>query len=161
MLSVAGVLDTRMGGPGFKLYRYLQDNVATYIPLEQPGPETYRRTVYHHNARASRVDLISEFDGPDCAFIAPKRSATTSPLQALTLLNHRFTLDMSQALAQRLRKEAGPDDRAAQVDRAHLLAWGRHVSSSERAASVEFIRQYGLPAFCRALLNANETIHVD
>ena len=32
MLSVSGALDTRVGGPGFRLYRYLQDNVATYVP---------------------------------------------------------------------------------------------------------------------------------
>ena len=41
-------------GPGFRLYRYLEDNVATYVPLDGHGPETYRRAVYHQNARAAR-----------------------------------------------------------------------------------------------------------
>ena len=53
MLAVAGLLDPRMNGPGFKLYRYFQDNVATYVPLDRPGPETHRRSVYHHSARAA------------------------------------------------------------------------------------------------------------
>jgi hypothetical protein len=51
MLSLAGQLDRRMGGPGYRLYRYLEDNVATYVPLDAHGPETYRRAVYHQNAR--------------------------------------------------------------------------------------------------------------
>ena len=42
MLAVAGKLDPKMGGPGFRLYRYVQDNVSTYIPLDEHGPETYR-----------------------------------------------------------------------------------------------------------------------
>ena len=68
MLAVAGLLDLRMGGPGFKLYKYFQDNVATYVPLDRPGPETYRRSVYHHSARASYLDVLTDFDCPDNAF---------------------------------------------------------------------------------------------
>jgi hypothetical protein len=58
ILFVSGKLDERMGGPGFRLYQYTRDNVATYTPLEKVGPETYRRSVYHQNARASRVDVL-------------------------------------------------------------------------------------------------------
>ncbi|MFP6582955.1 MAG: DUF1549 domain-containing protein, partial [Candidatus Hydrogenedentota bacterium] len=94
MLAKSGLLNTEMGGPGFRLYRYLRDNVSTYVPLETFGPETYRRSIYHQNVRASRVDLMSEFDSPDCALSEPRRVTTTSPLQALTLMNHQFTLDV-------------------------------------------------------------------
>ena len=102
MLAAAGKLDLKMGGPGFRLYKYVQDNVATYLPLEVHGPETYRRAVYHQNARAAVVDLVSDFDGPDCAAATPRRAITTTPMQALTLLNHQFTLDMAQFLADRI-----------------------------------------------------------
>ena len=159
--SIAGVLDPRMGGPGFRLYRYLEDNVATYVPLDAPGPATYRRAVYHQNARAMRVDLLTDFDCPDPARAEPRRDATTTPLQALTLLNHRFTLDMAAALADRLRREAGPDDPSAQVDRAFALAYRPRPRPAERAASVALIGEHGLDAFCRALLNTNELITVD
>ncbi len=159
MLSVTGQLDTTMGGPGFRLYRYLQDNVATYVPLEEHGPETYRRAVYHQNARATVVDLMSDFDCPDPAFAAPKRSATTTPLQALTLMNHDFTLDMANALAARLTSDVG-DDAAAQVERGFELAFGRSPSETEREASVQLVEQHGLVALCRVLLNANEFIYL-
>ena len=95
VLSIAGKLNPRMGGPGFRRLKYVQDNVATYYPLDKHGPETYRRAVYHHNARAMQIDLLTEFDAPDCAFSTPRRTATTTPLQALTLLNHSFTVDMA------------------------------------------------------------------
>jgi mono/diheme cytochrome c family protein len=159
MLMIAGVLDTRMGGAGFKLYRYLQDNVATYVPLDAPGPDTYRRAVYHHNARACRLDLLTDFDAPDCAFATPRRSATTSPLQALTLLNHSFTLDMARALAHRLEAEA--HDPASQVRRAFVLVNGGLPAERTLTESERFVAANGLPAFCRALLNSNAMIYLE
>jgi mono/diheme cytochrome c family protein len=43
LLMIAGKLNLQMGGPGFRLYKYLEDNVATFVPLDQHPPETYRR----------------------------------------------------------------------------------------------------------------------
>jgi mono/diheme cytochrome c family protein len=159
LLSIVGKLDTTMGGPGFKLYEYQQDNVATYVPLDQHGPETYRRAVYHHNARAARVDVLTDFDCPDPAFAEPRRAATTTPLQALTLMNHRFSLDMVTALAERLQREA--PDSPQQVRRAFDLAFARSPSDAELDAATQLIAKHGLRAFCRALLNSNELIHVN
>ena len=159
VLSVAGKLDTRMGGPGFKLYEYQQDNVATYVPLDAHGPETYRRAVYHHNARAARVDVMTDFDCPDPSFSEPRRASTTTPLQALTLMNHRFALDMATALAARLEKDAG--DSAARVRRAFALCYARDAGAEEIASGVKLIEGFGLRAFCRAMLNTNELITVN
>lgn len=159
LLAVAGQLDPAMGGPGFQLYRYMQDNVATYVPLDQHGPETYRRAVYHQNARAARIDLLSDFDGPDCAFAVPRRTATTTPLQALTMLNHRFTLDMAEQLAERVRREGGGQDEPS-VRRAFVLCFAREPSDGEAKACLELVRQHGLAALCRVLLNTSELIYV-
>jgi hypothetical protein len=171
-LSLSGKLAPDNGGPGFRLYRYLQDNVATYVPLDTHGPDTYRRAVYHQNARATRIDLLTDFDAPDCAFAAPRRDATTTPLQALTLLNHRFTLDMAQAWAARLEQDVaratpshgrdnGADVAGPQVERAFRQAFHRLPSAAERAAAAALVTQHGLPALCRALLNSNELVFVD
>jgi hypothetical protein len=159
LLSVAGQIDTRMTGPGFRLYEYQQDNVATYVPLDVHGPETYRRAVYHHNARAARVDVMTDFDCPDPAFAEPRRAATTTPLQALTLMNHRFSLDMSRHFSERLQREAA--DAAAQVRWAFQLTYAREPDAHELQAGVQLIGKYGLSAFCRAVLNSNELIHLN
>ena len=160
ILSVAGKLDPRMGGPGFRLYRYLEDNVATYLPLDEHGPETWRRAVYHQNARSSLIDGLTDFDLPDNAGAAPSRVHTTSPLQALTLLNHRFTLSMAEALVARVHQEA-PNDEAAQVRRAFALAFQRPPTSDEETAARQLIAKHGWRAFCRALLNANELLYLN
>ncbi len=155
LLSVAGKLQLEpMGGPGFRLYKFTQNNVCTYFPLDQHGPETYRRAVYHQNARASVVDLLTDFDFPDIAFAAPVRANTTTPLQALTLFNHRFTLDMAAALAERL---AAGDE----VGSAYRLTFQRAPTPAERAAAEALVAKHGRQALCRALLNANELLFLD
>ena len=156
LLSVSGKLNGRMGGPGFRLYRYAEDNVSTYFPLDRPGPETYRRAVYHQNARASVVDYLSDFDLPDNAFPAPSRSRTTSPLQALTLLNHRFTLDLAEALAERM---AGTDDAA--VRRAFRWTLQRDPTTDELDAARGLISAHGARAFCRGMFNTNELLRIE
>ena len=159
MLQVAGKLDPRMGGPGFRLYDHKIDNVSTYTPLDVVGSETYRRAVYHQSVRASVVDVLSDFDLPDNAFATPRRANTTTPLQALTLLNNRFTLDMANALSSRLATEAG-NDPTAQVNRAYEIAFQRQPLAREREAAITLIQTHGLPAFCRAVLNANELLYL-
>jgi hypothetical protein len=159
MLHVAGKLNLQLGGPGFRLYRYLEDNVATFVPLNQHGAETYRRAVYHQNARSSWVDGLTDFDLPDNAGPAPNRISTTSPLQALTLLNHSFTLAMADALTERVKQDA-PNDEAAQVRRAFALALQRQPSREEETAALQLLAKYGWRAFGRALLNANELFYV-
>ena len=155
LLATAGELKLEpMGGPGFRLYRYLVNNVSTYIPLDTQGPETYRRAVYHQNARASVVDVLNDFDLPDIAFASPKRANTTSPLQALTLFNNSFTLDMAKSLSARLN---GADP----IAQAYSLALQRQPSATERSAAEKLIAQYGKPAFCRALLNSNALIFIE
>ena len=94
MLSVAGKLDPKMGGPGFRLYRYLQDNVSTYIPLDEHGPETYRRAVYHQNARAfpagspDRIRLPRQFLFRAAASIDDHAAASLDAVESSILDRH-------------------------------------------------------------------------
>lgn len=154
-LSVSGKLQLLPeGGPGFRLYKVLSNNVSTYVPLERHGADTYRRAVYHQNARASVVDLLSDFDLPDIAFASPRRANTTTPLQSLTLLNHSFTLDMADSLAFRLQ---GSDV----IGAAYSLAFQRQPTPQERETVSKFVAKHGLVAFCRAILNSNELIYLE
>jgi hypothetical protein len=160
MLSVSGSLDPKLGGPGFRLYQFVQDNVSTYLPLDIHGPETYRRAVYHQNARASVIDLMTEFDQADCTLSAPRRDRTTTPLQALTLLNHAFTLDMASSLAVRIEKEAGAVA-GPQIEAAYRRVYQRPATADELDRLRPFVSEYGLSALCRVLLNSNELLYLD
>jgi len=164
LLFVAGKLDMRPGGPGFRLYKFTQNNVCTYFPLDHHGPETYRRAVYHQNARAGVFDLLTDYDLPDTALAAPKRSVTTTPLQALTLLNHSFTLDMATALAERAAAEADSQDGAksdAIVRALYRRTLQRAPSVAEHEAAARLVERHGAAALARALLNLNELSHVE
>ncbi len=155
MLGVAGKLKlSPMGGPGFRLYKVTQNNVSTYFPLDAHGPETYRRAVYHQNARASIVDVLNDFDLPDIAFSAPKRANTTTPLQALTLFNHSFTLDMAKALAEAVADGDG-------ISEAYRRVFQREPAAAEYAAASRLVVAHGMEALCRALLNANELLYLE
>jgi hypothetical protein len=163
ILTVAGKMRLEpMGGPGFRLYKFTQNNVCTYFPLDVHGPETYRRSVYHQNARASIVDVLSDFDLPDNAFAAPKRANTTTPLQALTMLNHSFTLDMAKAIGDRI---VGNKDKASElgvaITNAYRIVFQRDPSPKEIAAASSLIEKHGIEAFSRALLNANELLYLE
>jgi hypothetical protein len=160
ILAVSGKLDTQMGGPGFRLYQYMQDNVSTYVPLDEHGPETYRRSIYHHNARASVVDLMTDFDMADCTLSAPRRAQTTTPLQALTMMNHQFTLDMADSLAARVERSGNPNSRE-QVKAVFQCAYQRDPTGAEFDQSLAVAKKYGIRALCRAILNSSEFIYLD
>jgi hypothetical protein len=74
-------------------------------------------------------------------------------------MNHRFSLDMAAALAARLEKDAG--DSVARVRRAFTLCYARDAGAEEIAGGVKLIEDFGLRAFCRAMLNTNELITVN
>lgn len=158
ILTISNKLDLTMGGPGFRLYKFTQDNVCTYFPLDKHGPETWRRAVYHQNPRAATMDLLTEFDCPDPAFATPRRASTTTPLQALTLMNHSFTVEMSGYFAERLEKHS--IEPSKQVKHAFRLAFGRPPNDEEQLQAVSLIREHGLNAFSRALFNSNELIYL-
>ncbi len=159
VLAVSCKLDRSQGGPGFRLYRYTVDNVATYYPIEEFGPETFRRGVYHQAARSVKPDLLGEFDCPDCSLPAPRREMTTSPLQALSMLHGKFVLGQADFVAQRIAEEI-PHDIPAQVRRAYVLALGRPAEDHETQAAAQLVQQHGLSALCRALFNLHEFVYV-
>jgi uncharacterized protein DUF1553 len=158
VLFTSGKLDRRMGGPGFQLYKYQTVNVAIYEPLEEYGPDTWRRSIYRQAARSIRDDLLGSFDCPESAQRTPRRESTTTALQALSLLNGSFMVQQAGFFAARVNKASGPELRA-QVDRAFRLAFGRSPRAAEQVAALELVRKRGLTTLCRALLNANEFLY--
>ena len=163
MLAVAGTLDRTPGGPGFSLFEPTSAYVRIYVPREQFGPAEFRRMVYQQKPRTQQDGIFGAFDCPDAAQIAPTRTVSTTPLQALNLLNSGFAMQVAEAWAARLKKEVGggESDVAGQVSLAFRLAFARPPTEREAAMSAAFVREQGLVLFCRALLNANEFVYLD
>jgi hypothetical protein len=157
ILAVSGKLDTRMGGPGFDLFEPNNNYVKVYNTKTKFGPDDFRRMVYQYKPRAELDTLFGAFDCPDAGQIQPRRNVSTTPLQALNLLNSAFLLEQSEAFAERLQRDAGASA-VAQIQRAYLLAFARPADVSEVNAAEAFIQAHGLPAFCRVIYNTNEFI---
>ncbi len=160
MLSITGQLNPAVGGPSYKDFRPFEHKSAQfYEPQDFVGPEFNRRSVYRMWARGGKNPLLDTFDCPDPSTATPKRGATTTPLQALSLLNNSFTLRMADDLAERVKREAG-DDQSKQIARAIELAYGRSATDLEISASLSLVEKHGLAPFCRVLLNTNAFLYV-
>src|SRR5262249_3304695 len=109
ILAMSGNLDTRMGGPGFDLFEPNNNYVKVYTPRQTFGPAEWRRLVYQSKPRMQLDDTFGSFDCPDAGQIAPRRTSSTTALQALNLLNSRFLVQQSQLFAQRVALEARAD----------------------------------------------------
>jgi hypothetical protein len=161
VLSVSGDLDRRIGGPGYKDYKVSSaGNNETYSVFDAVGPEFNRRSLYRTVLRAGTSPLLDTLDCPDPSVAAPRRSVTTTPLQALTLLNNVFTEHYAGRFAERLKRET-PDDVAAQIHRAYSLAFSRQPVDEEIAFAKSFIAERGLDQFCIVLFNSSEFMYVD
>lgn len=159
MLSVSGRLNFEMGGPGFSGFEVEMENVRHFHPKTKFGPEDFRRMIYMTKVRQEQESVFGSFDCPDASQVTPKRSRSTTPLQALNLLNSSFVIEQAGFFAERLTKEA-PRSADDQVRLAFELCFGREPTGDEVTDSAAFIEESGLPEFCRAMLNANELVFV-
>lgn len=160
ILAVSGVLDLTMGGPGWDSFEPDNSYVHIYVPKEQFGPAEFRRMIYQWKPRKEQDVTFGVFDCPDATQATAKRNRSTTPLQALALLNSPFMQEQAETFSARLAKDAG-EDPAAKVARAFALCFGRAPSAEEAAAAGRFVAEDGPVNFCRALLNANEFLYLD
>jgi Protein of unknown function (DUF1553)/Protein of unknown function (DUF1549)/Planctomycete cytochrome C len=159
MLAVSGRLNERMQGPGFSAFQPNNNYVRVYLPKERFGPAEWRRMVYMTKVRMEQDSVFGAFDCPDAGLIAPRRTQSTTAVQALGLFNSRFTAQQAESLAARCRRDVG-DDEDRQVRRAFALVVGREPDEVEEPAARKLSEQHGLAAVCRALFNANEFLFV-
>ncbi|MDG2130948.1 MAG: PSD1 and planctomycete cytochrome C domain-containing protein [Fuerstiella sp.] len=160
ILSVTGQLNLQYGGAPYRDFTTHVKNTQFYTMTDPDSPDVYRRTVYRTWIRSGRNHLLDAFDCPDPSTTAPKRAVTTTPIQALTLMNNSFVLRMADRFAERVTRDAGTDI-STQASRVYQLAYSRSPNGDEASRPEQFIKNHGLPALCRVVLNSNEFIHVD
>lgn len=159
ILAVSGALDRSMGGPGFMVFKPNSNYVRVYDPKDEWGPAEWRRMIYIHRVRMAQDGVFGALDCPDAGQPAPRRSRSTTALQALNLLNSSFMQQQSQLLAERIQHEAG-DDPAAQITRLFAFAFQRPPRDTELVMAKSVREEFGLTAVCRAVLNSNEFLWV-
>lgn len=159
ILSVSGVLDLRMGGPGYEVFKPDNSYVHIYIPKDEFNGDDFRRMIYQFKPRKEQDVTFGAFDCPDATQSAARRNRSTTPLQALNLLNSPFMQQQAGLFSARLEREASDVD--SRVTRGFMLALGRAPDADEADAARTFIEAQGLAAFCRALLNTSEFLYLN
>jgi hypothetical protein len=189
-LAVAGMLNTKMGGPSVfpEMPLGLEGRGGWKVTAEKE--ERNRRSVYVFVRRNTRYPMFETFDMPDTHESCARRNVTTSPLQALTMLNDRVSLEWAENFAGRVLEAAGNDE-AEQIRAAYELAFARMPKADETAMVKRFFVEHAkivkervveeepvaLPAnfpiegdkvsgatlvdFCHALLNSNEFVYLN
>lgn len=149
VLQAAGKLDPTLGGRSFRIHD-VKKTYAQWKVVDNHGPDTWRRMIYQERMRRVDDRIFTAFDFPDCGQVSPKRPVSTTPLQALNLMNSDFVVEQSEFIAQRAR-EGAADDTAA-IRRVFELLLTRQPTTDELAAC----KQTKLELVCRSLINSNE-----
>jgi hypothetical protein len=159
MLALSGKLNHQIGGPSFRPFTVYVNNSHFYTLTDSDAPEMNRRTVYRICVNSARSPMLETLDCPDPSTKTPRRSVTTTPLQALSLMNNSFVLRQARVMAGRIAEEAGPD-LASQVKSAYRMAYGRNATDGEVTRTIHIVRSHGMKSVCWAILNSNEFLYV-
>jgi hypothetical protein len=152
ILTASDSLDPELGGPSYRIHN-IKKRYAQWQVLDNHSEETWRRMIYQERMR--RVDdcMFTAFDFPDCGQVRAKRPVSTTPLQALNLMNSPFVMSQSKLIAKRALKESG-NNLSKAIDRCFELLLARHSTGQEKTA-VQNIKAEELFLVCRAILNSN------
>ncbi len=174
MLSVSGMLDPTMGAehpfPKESDWRYTQHTpfVAVY--------DTNRRGIYLMQQRIKKQPFLEVFDGADPNATTDVRAMSTTPIQALFLMNDPFAHEQADKFAVRIAM--AHVETPKRVDNAYRLALGRNATRDEIKTAKAYLQECALdlkatdlPAekqpraawasYCRVLFSSNEFLFVD
>jgi hypothetical protein len=154
MLSVSGLLDATLYGPGTMDER------------------SRRRSIYFTIKRSQLMGSMVAFDQPEPLVSQGNRPVTTVTPQALLILNGPHVREWAEAFARRVETELAPDDATERlVSRAYLESLGREPTREELSDAVSFIHQQrkayasqgasnsstlSLTDFCHVMFGLNE-----
>jgi hypothetical protein len=155
ILTLSESLDDRMAGPGFSAFQLNTNYVRVYNPKTEWTSRDWRRMIYMTKVRMERDAVFGAFDCPDAGQATAARARSTTPLQALSLLNSSFILQQAERTSQSLLREAGPLIER-QITLLYRRAYSRQPSAIEIQDAKAFVKQFGLRALSRAVLNSNE-----
>ncbi len=159
LLSLSGQIEFRMGGPGYMPWNLHIDNTHFYTWEDKLGADYNRRTVYRLGVLSAQDSLLDALDCPNLSTRTPTRASTTTPIQALALMNNAFVQRQVGHFAERLRA-THPDNVAQQIELAYQLAYSRKPGKAESQRALDAAESHGLNAVCWALFNSNELVYL-
>ena len=151
ILQASGKLNPEVGGRSFRIHN-VKKTYAQWEVVDNHGSETWRRMIYQERMRRVDDKMFTAFDFPDCGQVRAKRPVSTTPLQALNLMNSDFVVEQSKLIAERATVDA-PN---AAINRLFELILARDSSDEERQVCEAISESNGLEIVARSLINSNE-----
>lgn len=175
-IFVAGCLDeTRYGPP-------VPPNInAEGLSTAGKRAGRWRRSIYGEQLRKGIPTVLELFDQPQMNPNCTERTESIVATQALHLMNDSVMRELASRFAERVLSEAG-DSKSLQIQRAYLIAYGRHPTEAEGQRATMFLRQFdetlalesastttqdrgamskALSALCHLLMNSAEFVYID
>ena len=167
MLSAAGLMTHQVGGPSVYPPQPTGVFEMAYGGGKWPtssGANRYRRSIYTFSKRTAPFAAFASFDAPTGELCVARRDRSTTPLQALTLMNDEMYLEIARGLAESTLRGCDEDARpkriAAEMFRRMFV---REPSQVELDAIVSFYDRQNdheepWTLVARALMNTDEAI---
>ncbi len=121
------------------LWEALSDKSWRYVYKLSDGEDLFRRSIYTIVKRSSPPPYMLIFDAPDRNFCTVKRPVSSSPLQALALMNDPTFIEASKFIAGRLMQEGG-NSTADKLSFGFRLVTGRLPDKAENDLLNEMYR---------------------
>ena len=151
-LAASGLLVQKIGGASVKPWQppgLWKSVLGSGEWKPDTGDATYRRGLYVYWKRGVPYPSFTAFDAPKRETCTVTRVRTTTPLQALVLLNDPVYVEAGRALGQRMLKEGGVEDEMR-------LQLGFRLVTSRRADERELKALVALLADMRTTYKADE-----
>ncbi|MDA9763956.1 DUF1549 and DUF1553 domain-containing protein [Opitutales bacterium] len=151
MLHVTGEMDLTMGG------RAVEEEAST------------RRSIYVVNKRNKHSTMMNNFDTPDLHNSCHLRDVTTTPIQALALINGTWTLKRAERFAEHLGN-IEVQNKKERISIAFQKALGRAPKEDELKEAQAFLEltkdnpqeeREAWVDLCHVLINTNEFIYIN
>ena len=151
MLFVSGELNMEMGGPAVS------------------EEASARRSIYVVNKRNKLRTMMNKFDTPDLHNSCHMRDVTTTPIQALALINGPWALSRAEKFAEVIKncEAKNTEDR---INKAFRIALGRAPETTELEEAQSFLEVEDKDSesagdawvdFCHVLINTNEFLYIN
>ncbi|MBM4077798.1 MAG: DUF1553 domain-containing protein, partial [Planctomycetes bacterium] len=143
----------------------------------------FRRSLYIQVRRSMPLSMLEPFDMPVMSPNCEVRNNSTVTSQSLLMMNNRFLVEQSDAMAARIQVEAGTD-RVKQFELAWRLTFAKSPCQEESQTGIEFLERQtaalksapgpdgktmdaanaesqSLSQLCHALLSSNGFLYVE
>jgi hypothetical protein len=149
VLAVSGKLNPAMGGPSVPVVEDGEGkaslgkrklNEGIFSGVEGVGDQAGRRSIYVQVKRVGPLAVLDTFDLPAMNPNCDLRRSSTVATQALLFLNDDFAIEQSEALADRLWREA-PSGDEARINRAYRLLYAAEPTTDELARCRTFLAE--------------------